>query len=805
MLAYLDDLLEPDDAEQIGEKIRDSESAGNLASRICDVTRRLRLGTPKVSGRGGGVNPNTVAEYLDNTLSNERVPEFERACLESDVQLAEVASCHQVLTLVLGEPAEVTPDSRQRMYKLLGSRRVAAAGGHVAAKAPVDAAEKKKKKKRRTRRRTVPDYLREEDAPTSRRWPSVVALVLAAMVVVAALFGLSRLLPDGDNTSGEQLADASVAADGNGAPDTNVKPPAEATDAPGADTPDIGTTPADTASSESVPGDSSSVPPIPATIDDRPPTPPTDEPALAGTDEDGATEAGSDGQSSDAQESDLEDTVVDVGSIAIDPAAPSDDTGAAPTGAKLEQPDSIAGRFRPSTPGVIPDELGDMPLADDEPAPLDDAAAESSLGATAGTDDVAADNSTPKDGVEPDGESLADDPKDGDPLVGPPGSGTAMGVGRFISNDAELLRYDPEEFAWQRLADRRMLQAGDELLSLPVFRPFLTFSDVSVQLVGATHIRILPPDANETIGLQFDYGRIVLMSAGMAGASIRLGLGEDEVLVTFDDADATVAVEVVPRLDPGTDPADAPITRAAHLFVASGKISISGGSGAAQTLEAPVQLALTPAAADEAAAGDETPDWINSDAYVKQLDHSAAEQIHAVLDEDVPLRHSLKELAEHRRVEIRSLAARQLSYLDEFDAVVSALDNEQQRASWPDHFDALRHAVARGQGPAQKVLLALEKRHGNATAADVHRMLWGYTKGQLSEGHAAQLVSFLDNDQLSLRVLAFLNLEEITGKGGGYQPQHNALRRRRAVASWREKYEAGEIVPLEDKETVTTP
>ena len=115
LLAYLDDILEPSQAKEIGEKIQESTFAASLVSKIQDVVRRRRIGAPKVSGRGSKPDPNVVAEYLDNTLPAEFVTEVERVCLESDLHLAEVAACHQVLTLVLGEAVDIPPEMREHM------------------------------------------------------------------------------------------------------------------------------------------------------------------------------------------------------------------------------------------------------------------------------------------------------------------------------------------------------------------------------------------------------------------------------------------------------------------------------------------------------------------------------------------------------------------------------------------------------------------------------------------------------------------------------------------------------------------
>jgi hypothetical protein len=119
LLAYLDDTLPADEAKTIGEKLAESEPARELVDRIRKLTRKRSLAAPGEGDPGSPADPNVVSDYLSDTLFSDEVATFEEACLGSDVTLAEVSSCHQILTLTMSEPVRVPPTARQRMYKLV--------------------------------------------------------------------------------------------------------------------------------------------------------------------------------------------------------------------------------------------------------------------------------------------------------------------------------------------------------------------------------------------------------------------------------------------------------------------------------------------------------------------------------------------------------------------------------------------------------------------------------------------------------------------------------------------------------------
>ncbi len=117
LLAYRDAVLAPADNEDLHGRILKSEYAGNILRRINAVSKRS-YATSTIVGKGLGGDPNAYAEYLDDVMQSEKVPEFERVCLESDEHLSELAVCHTLLSSALKEAVRVPDSLRQTAISL---------------------------------------------------------------------------------------------------------------------------------------------------------------------------------------------------------------------------------------------------------------------------------------------------------------------------------------------------------------------------------------------------------------------------------------------------------------------------------------------------------------------------------------------------------------------------------------------------------------------------------------------------------------------------------------------------------------
>ncbi|HEY5314919.1 MAG TPA: hypothetical protein VIK18_20465 [Pirellulales bacterium] len=783
MLNYMDDVLEPADSQDISKQIEESEFATGLMHRIRDVSRRLRMAAPKVDGRGIGLDPNTVAEYLDNTLASERVPDFEKVCLESDMHLAEVASCHQVLALVLGEPADVDPAIRQRMYQIgsqhrqpassaaagsaaassaaagsaaFGSATVAAASPYSIVTQPiVETVDQRPARKKPE----VPDYLREPTRGRSRGRAIAAAAVLAILAGgVYAGYQSGRL--------DSWLAPPEVADNSDAQP---AQPP---TGAPASPPSGINLTSGD--ANQPATGQP------PASGGAR--SPAAGQPAggqPAGAQQAGAQPASNQVATSQPQASSSMPAPATANPATTVPApgtaAPASNPAAGGAASVPAPASTTTGLNQPSSqPAMTPDQpaASASPAAPNAPEPPKPATAVAPGGA-------------PKPAPAELGNAAA-----AVPVV-------LEGLGRLISEREVLLRFDRQTQAWVRLTSRGTVYPGDRLLSLPTYRSTLTLTaGVSLQLLGGTLVELLPPDARGVPGVRLLDGRAILLTFGKPGAQIKLWSGIRQGSVTFADPDSTLAVEVVRTRIDGSNPEKEPATIAVNLYSTAGSTSWSDEMHVQPLpLQSPSRMSFAAAIESpsaEPATPDDFPAWIKTDER-PAMEKRASTAVEETLEADRPISLGLKELAGDRRSEVSSLAVQCLAEIDEFESVVIALSDPGQRGAWNTLVESLRTAIARSPATAEKVRQAFEH-HRGPEGDELYRMLWGYSPDQLQTGAAAQLVKYLDHDDLDFRELAFWNLTRIGGSSGHYyRPTDTAAKRLPALRAWKQKLDAGAL------------
>jgi len=779
LLAYTDDILDPADHEELSKKIEASDFATELIHRSRDTVRRLRLGAPGVlAGGGDGVldsvsvsDANSVAEYLDNTLAAEDIADFERMCLEpgneADMHLAEVASCHHVLTMVLGEPAEINADMRQRMYdlptKLATGQKLRAEPAHESPQPEVAAPVAPPKVQPSARvEPEVPDYLREAARSKGRGLRTVLA---ATLLLIAGGVGWVVFSPveQPDAPAGMAAVDLEDAVGDLeiGEADAIVG---------GADAEGGGEAPAFDASESPTSETAGTEAPVfnPGTTEEEPQAPLAD--------------------SADVIE---EDSVAEVPAETI-PVETIEESATEVELPDADAADSVASVEAPT---------GDLEFPPtEEPAATEEKMTEAD--ATGSEEDpvlIASVGGKPGDASETPTEPIAEP-------TGP------VQVGSYLGNNDMLLRYDAEANRWLRLSPRSAISTGEHLLALPTFRTHVVLADVNTYMSGGTRL-FLPgredgdADGEVDLSLGVTYGE-VLLSADLDGSRVAFFVGEDQRRFRLAGS-ASLAVAVRRVFVPGSDNERQMSPVEVTWYLTSGSVDWLGESGDMQTIEAPATWKTIGGIDGAPEAMAELPRWIDREPMT-DMQRRAHTELDGELEYGSPVRLRLMELSDQeakgRKREVRTLAAEASVHIGEFEPFVKSLSDKDQNRAWDSHIDTLRQALALSPDAAAGVRAAFVSVRGEESGGDLMEMVAGYsldqigrTHEEIQDGAVVRLIRWLESDSLDYRVLAIHNLDEIVGiqsstSWKGFRPEGSSRQRNIVIAKIWESFESKDFL-----------
>jgi hypothetical protein len=787
LLAYLDDILEPSQTKEIGNKLSESKFASDLVERIREVMRRRRLTAPGIEGGDDSLDANTVAEYLDNTLPPEKVTDVEKQCLESDIHLAEAAACHQILTLVLGEPVEIASESRRRMYGLVsqGSGDNHAA---VAAETPVDKLDEvgetdgaitvlQEKEQTETIGSALPDYLKPR--PFWQR-----ALPIIGGVVALVLLGYLIISDPGNNFPirkwfGFGEASGPVAGSSSEPGDATAKEPKSAADIK-ASTPIAvagSATPAEAGKAVGGPGvKGQDEPVVDSPFDVLSQNPSAEKKATTGLPAATDGGAGKIAAGNGAKIGSSPSTAVAL--IAPRPASPA------------SPPSSSAAGTNSNSPPATTKPTADLPspAAPVEPVPDVKLVSKSILlGYDSARDDwfvlqrpgltLPNPSDAPPDTVN----------FDANPKVTVPSPPAPMGIDRRAD---QLVAPEPFD---------SVLELGDGLCRLWV--------------LGGTSVRLLAPTSTTRFGIELREGRIVIRSGGskLPGTdykplTIALKVGDEVWQLTFLRPETQCGLEIIPGFPnkPGEDAKETGYR--GGLYVVSGDVRFTESVGRQRTLAAGRGISLAPldrAVATEMAGfaippkGGSILPWLNPDSRrVPAALLKVSREFEGDFLPDQPVSASIGTVAKNdRNAKIAEFAARTLGLTGQYTALVEILaqvNHEEAvhaaanglRAWLPlaaDHADSLRKELVASFPPGSRVLGSdMDDR------AIVLRLLWGYSPEDAHDRKTSkQLVDWLEHDRLAVRCLAIDQIRELTGgKTLHYKAAMTPSDRKRLKKEW---------------------
>ncbi|MBA4030328.1 MAG: hypothetical protein C0478_05470 [Planctomyces sp.] len=798
LLAYLDDVLPPAAAKALGERIRESEDVQQLVSRIREVIRKRRLGAPSVKPDGTGentVDANFIAEYLNDLLSPEQVVAIESLCLESDVHLAEVAACHQILTLAAAEPVVFSAASRERLYalvdgtpletdaaetpaksaqetaKTVGSSGAGEAAGNdfrigdsrkhsgidlenlgqgagrspgvavTSRPAQTPVTNKKDSHSRNTEPRWDEIPQRTESAPWSRRVLPIVAVGVIGVAWLALLardpalkFGFS-----GKPSSPSEVASPSAAqplpVDPNAGEAISDKPIGNPA------TPANNSTPAN---SPVIAGVDGSTPPA---------TTPTAEPA-PGT---GAMIAANTPTTSPTALDRASGSGTTNGNTPLPPLAPKPlESAALPTSAVV--------------PTTAP------PAGTSPPQPVNEQAAAESY--RAGT------------------------------------------VVTYASTEGAVIRRDAETSSWKRITPQQPILPGTVLIVPDPFEarflvstgnasPETATADTRVE-AQTVQLDVLPGSVvrfggavgNSPASLLVERGRVSLSipqpnpaAAGPAAsvpAEWAFQVGPNLIRITPTSADLLAGIEVQWR-EPTRFEQDLGSNRTtAGLYLAKGSARVTVGGGEARDITQGMFVPLTPVSqqpehlAANPPISPALPEWLDPASRQPSL---AVKRFGTLFEREFAqgsaIDLNMLALVVDARPKMAELAVHTLGLMGRMDGLVEALAKSEHEEARMAAFTMLREWLGHMPSAGGVVKEELANEYAEPDANAVYRLLWGYSPADAKDKLGSQeLVDFMGNGRVEIREMAFSYVQKLTGKRLDYRPMDIPGRREAALQKW---------------------
>lgn len=779
LLAWRDQTLSPADRPGMDAKVAASAAAHVLSDRI---DRAIADDTLPPPHGHAAADPNAVAEYLDNVLPAAALDGFERACLQGDDLLAEVAASHRLLAEVNLDPRVLPMLGRAERARLLAAFRARA---EVVARAAAEPP-------------NVPLTTTAAPSPVTPLTPDAIAVRRSSADMPPAraverssraawLLAVSALLLLGALTGvlawsvgrGRLVATRNV-ADGAGRPaaDAAPRPPFEPAKPrePAAPVVDLATTDGDDAAADPRP-----VPPPPeagAAASDPAPL------AAAAPRPDAPRADGSDSAAPLAPSPPPVEPTTDVARPAVPPSPP-------PTS-------------RPSPP-----DADGPPAAPALPPPTAIAAAAPPAAATVPFGDALAIAARPAAAPAVVMPTLPLPP--GGPPAEPPAepadaAAAVVDVVAVIGDDPLLVSQadpgadGPQAWMVARAGDRPPIPT--RLLAPASCRPVLEIDGVRMLLMPGT-VGTLRRDEAGLAWLSVDIGAVVVV--GAPGPSpVRLSAeGLDGVATTLPGAPLGFEVVRTPVRGAGDPAAAVPMGVLVHATGAAVPWRQTAPPPTAP--EIPAGATLVWAQRDDGVVRitrrEHTPGWLASLEPGDAFDRAARSALGAVLVSGDPAEPALERLTGDRRSERRIAAAATLSLIGRHEPLASLLVEDGPRRMLRDEEwrrlerTAVPRALALGPPESEAFTRALVAAAPAGTGPFLARLAGGGDPAALDAADRAGLVDALESPWLVVRRSAWHTLLDLDPPNAvdrlRYRPDRAAALNADGVRWWRERLGGG--------------